>query len=359
MSTRNMIITTTSTLQGWEIEEYLGPISSHVVAGTNIFSDTLADLSDIFGGRSESYQKQLTSIHEESIHLLEKKAKSLNANCILGLRIDHDEISGKGKSMFMVTSVGTAVKIRVIEGYKRSTGNSLDNIDFEEMSILLKKRKIYEDCQNKTIDFTDEIWEFIISNNVQKIYPFILKRLYFLYYECNISENYKKFKRMTKGYLLNLPRSNTKEILYETILNNNYNDFSFIKDIMNVGKFLEFEEVIKLLKSGDEKVQKRSLELLKFDKLIYDRKDILNLEQIAKLIKDYFPVTAKYICTESKSKTGSRDKWICECGKNNKETNEYCAKCGKDVYGFERGNIKPVEISEIISNKILILKEIF
>lgn len=359
MSIRSMIITTTSTLQGWEIEEYLGPISSHVVAGTNIFSDTLAGFSDIFGGRSESYQKQLTAIHEESLNLLNKKAESIGANCILGLRIDHDEISGKGKSMFMVTSVGTAVKIRAAEGYKRSTKHNLDSIDSEEMSILLKKRKISEDCQNKTIDFSDEIWEFIIRNKMQKIYPFILKRLYFLYDDCYFSEDYKKFERMTKEYLLNLPRDQSKKIIYETILKNDYSNFSSIKDVINLGKLLNFEEVIKLLKSGIEEVQKRALELLQFNKLIYDRNDIIKLEQIANLIKSNFTVKAKYINSESKSQTDSRNKWICECGKKNKVTNEYCLKCGKDVYGFEKEEIKPVEISKIVSNKISILKEFF
>ena len=84
-----------------KIESYLGPISAHIVAGTGFFSDFTAGFSDIFGGRSQSYQKQLSAINEEAVELLKKKAILLGGTAIVGLHIDHDEISGKAKQMFM------------------------------------------------------------------------------------------------------------------------------------------------------------------------------------------------------------------------------------------------------------------
>ena len=63
----NIIVTTTSNIEGWETQEYLGTVSSHVVAGTNIFSDVFAGVRDVFGGRSKSYQRQLSAIHEEAM----------------------------------------------------------------------------------------------------------------------------------------------------------------------------------------------------------------------------------------------------------------------------------------------------
>ena len=56
---RDMIVTTTGMLEGYEIKAYLGVISAQIVAGTNIFSDIAASFRDVFGGRSLSYQKQL------------------------------------------------------------------------------------------------------------------------------------------------------------------------------------------------------------------------------------------------------------------------------------------------------------
>ena len=43
---------------------------------------------------------------------IEQKAASIGADAVVGLKMDFNEISGKGKTMFMVSAVGTAVKIR-------------------------------------------------------------------------------------------------------------------------------------------------------------------------------------------------------------------------------------------------------
>jgi len=119
------MVTTTQTLDGWEIETYIGPVFSHIVAGTGLFSDFAASLSDIFGGRSKTYQKQLSSINIEAIELLKNKTSLLGGNLILGFRIDHDEISGKAKQMFMVTASGTAARGILKTSSKSSQKNPL------------------------------------------------------------------------------------------------------------------------------------------------------------------------------------------------------------------------------------------
>ena len=50
-------------------------------------------------------------MYNECLEKLARKAKWYNANCIVGLKVDFDEISGGGKSMFMINMVGTAVSI--------------------------------------------------------------------------------------------------------------------------------------------------------------------------------------------------------------------------------------------------------
>lgn len=67
LNPRQVIVSTTPTLDGWGIDEYLGVVTSHVVAGTNMFSDIAASFSNIFGGTSTSYQKQLERIHESAV----------------------------------------------------------------------------------------------------------------------------------------------------------------------------------------------------------------------------------------------------------------------------------------------------
>ena len=104
-----MIITTTNHIENNSIKQYLGVINTNVVLGTNLFSDFAASLTDVLGGRSDSYQSKLNLIYERVTNELERKANYLKADAILGLQIDFDEISGNGKSMFMVSASGTAV----------------------------------------------------------------------------------------------------------------------------------------------------------------------------------------------------------------------------------------------------------
>ena len=104
-----MIVTTTNSIENNSIKEYIGIINANVVVGTNIFSDYAASLTDVFGGYSETYQNKLNNIYEKVTNELIRKGNILKADAILGLKIDFDEISGGGKSMFMVSASGTAV----------------------------------------------------------------------------------------------------------------------------------------------------------------------------------------------------------------------------------------------------------
>lgn len=54
-----LITTTTNTLQGKEIEEYLGIGSGTTILGANIVRDFLAGITDIVGGRSGTYENKL------------------------------------------------------------------------------------------------------------------------------------------------------------------------------------------------------------------------------------------------------------------------------------------------------------
>lgn len=106
-----MIITTTENIAHFQISEYMGTVCSHIVMGTNVFSDIAASFTDFFGGHSSSYQSKLSIMYDEVSKDIKSKAHHMGANAIVGVRIDFDEISGKDKSMFMVSISGTAVKI--------------------------------------------------------------------------------------------------------------------------------------------------------------------------------------------------------------------------------------------------------
>lgn len=106
-----MIITTTNNIENHSIKRYLSVVNANIVIGANFFSDFAASLTDIFGGHSDTYQNKLSTIYKEVMTKLEAKAKSYKADAVVGVHIDFDEISGGGKSMFMVSASGTAVTL--------------------------------------------------------------------------------------------------------------------------------------------------------------------------------------------------------------------------------------------------------
>lgn len=106
-----MLIVTTHNIPGFSITDNLGIIATNQVVGANVISDFIASFSDFFGGTSGAYRNKLDQLFQYAKKQLSEKALSMGANAILGFKIEYDEISGKGKSMFMVTCIGTAVII--------------------------------------------------------------------------------------------------------------------------------------------------------------------------------------------------------------------------------------------------------
>ena len=83
-----MIITTTSTLQGKEIEAYLDIVSGEVIMGANVVRDFLAGITDIIGGRSGSYESKLAEGREMALQEMKEKARALGANAVVGVDLD-------------------------------------------------------------------------------------------------------------------------------------------------------------------------------------------------------------------------------------------------------------------------------
>jgi uncharacterized protein YbjQ (UPF0145 family) len=106
----NLIITTTPTIEGKTVSEYLGIVSGETIIGANIIKDFFAGVRDIIGGRSGSYEKVLREAKESSLREMEEIASALGANAIVGVDLNYETIGPRG-GMLMVTSSGTAVKL--------------------------------------------------------------------------------------------------------------------------------------------------------------------------------------------------------------------------------------------------------
>jgi uncharacterized protein YbjQ (UPF0145 family) len=106
-----MITTTTPSIEGHSIEQYLGIVCAEVIIGANFFKDILGGLRDVFGGRSGTYERVLEEARQNALKELTQKAERMGANAVVGVDLDFETVGANG-SMLMVIATGTAVNIR-------------------------------------------------------------------------------------------------------------------------------------------------------------------------------------------------------------------------------------------------------
>ncbi len=103
-----MIITTTPNIEGKKITEYLGLVTGEAIMGANIFRDFFASITDIVGGRSAAYEKELAKARKVAMDEMTEQAKEYGGTAIVGVDLDYEVIRD---GMLMVAVSGTAVKI--------------------------------------------------------------------------------------------------------------------------------------------------------------------------------------------------------------------------------------------------------
>jgi uncharacterized protein YbjQ (UPF0145 family) len=104
-----MIVSTTSTLQGKEVEQYMGVVSGEAIMGANVVRDFLASVTDVIGGRSSAYENKLAEGREIALREMEEKARRLGANAVIGVDLDFETLR---EGMMMCIATGTAVRIK-------------------------------------------------------------------------------------------------------------------------------------------------------------------------------------------------------------------------------------------------------
>lgn len=102
-----MIITTTPSVEGKVIKDYRGIVTGEAIMGANLVRDIFAQVTDIIGGRSGSYEKKLGDARETALSEMQSRAISLGADAIVGVDLDYEVIN----NMLMVSASGTAVTL--------------------------------------------------------------------------------------------------------------------------------------------------------------------------------------------------------------------------------------------------------
>ncbi len=105
-----MIVTTTNTVEGRQIVEYLGSVTGEIIMGANFVRDLMGSVIDFIGGRSGTYEPKLRDGRQTAMQEMTEEAHRMGTDAIVGSDID-DEVVGSPGSMLMVSVSGTAVRL--------------------------------------------------------------------------------------------------------------------------------------------------------------------------------------------------------------------------------------------------------
>lgn len=355
---KDILVTTTSFLEGWQIHEYLSPVSSHVVAGTSIFSDLFASISDIFGGRSQTYQRQLQKINDAAIQELKKQTINLGGNCVLAVRIDHDEISGGGKSMFMVTANGTAVYAeKTIENKPlKNDGDHKSYLGRKEFGLLLDKQLLLKRVvEDENLLFNND-WEEVFHNQWIEFMPHFLNVI-----RKNLNSDFDQGVRKQASSLYGmLPFDVVKDFMFETLeAETDYDMLKAVRKITSDLFLLDYEKLGLIIKSGTFTQQRNAVQMALQDKLFYDPQDIEKIKSLIEIISSSFPRRGKEKTKKRVLSSKVKNIWECECGDPRSEQQTYCENCHKDIQGFIERELKPADAISGLNERLKILVDYF
>jgi uncharacterized protein YbjQ (UPF0145 family) len=104
-----MIISTTPTIEGKQIVQYLSIVTGEAIMGANVVRDIFATITDIVGGRSGAYESKLKEARDIALDEMARQASRMGANAVVGVDIDYEVIR---EGMLMVAVSGTAVRVQ-------------------------------------------------------------------------------------------------------------------------------------------------------------------------------------------------------------------------------------------------------
>ena len=102
-----MIITSTPSIEGRQIQIYLGIVMGSTVSARHIGTDILATLKNIVGGELKSYSILLTQARKEAMDRMIASAEEMGADAVVNFRYETSTIAAAASE---VIAYGTAIK---------------------------------------------------------------------------------------------------------------------------------------------------------------------------------------------------------------------------------------------------------
>lgn len=262
---------------------------------------------------------------------MQEKAIRLGANAIVGYHTDFDEISGKGKSMFMLSVSGTACVVEQQEQRVSYTNLSdSQTVTSEKLTQLLRVEAIIEKVKDGKIDLSDEDWDALYENASTNNVELLIKRLY----ASNVQG--PKIER----YISILSREDVIPIVYKLyksrlVISTNLNGViqRITLPIDKLIKNCRLFDATELMSLFNEDLS-LLFPLLEAEKDFYTRNDLVAMKELVKLLSS---LPDKGSITKGKLGMFSKEEeiWICPNGHKNSMDDEFCATCNLNIKGLK------------------------
>ena len=105
---KDIMITTASTFDGYDIKEYIDFLSHQVVFSSNFVQELAANIADSVGGEGRALSDKLEEASESAMKEFSDIAKEKGANGIINIKVNYTNLSGSVAAVFIS---GTAVRL--------------------------------------------------------------------------------------------------------------------------------------------------------------------------------------------------------------------------------------------------------
>ena len=348
-----VLISTTNTFDNAKIIYYYGAIATNLILGVDFWEENEASVLNSLGVEPESLRNKLDRMYAIIEKRLENKAFQLGANAIVGLRIDFDEVSGKGKQMFMATATGTACIIeKQVEDREEEDDKVVPNqVTDKQIKKLLVSRKIKEKLEKGRWCPSDEIWDYIISNHMLELADLLTKNL-FKWIEV---DDWKEYWVKYREYIGEFPYQKAVDLLYPYIKEAPDQMISLIEYY----KLFNAKQIIKFIEQGEVSL---AIRLLFSSKDFYEKKDVKEMEEIINKLESLPDKGKRENVVSGLFSKKEEEMYICPNGHKNKIDEEFCSveNCGLNIKGLTFSDIKSIEafkdkvdgIKELLSQNI-------
>lgn len=131
-----MIVTTTSAIQGYSIQEYKGIVKGLVVLTPTFGQSMNATFKNLMGGQIKSFTEMCLKARQEAYDKMIEEAKALRADAVVGMVYDSSEMVFGNNSAIEILCYGTAV---VFENGEESASSEGETVSQETPSLIIDK----------------------------------------------------------------------------------------------------------------------------------------------------------------------------------------------------------------------------